>query len=276
MNLDLMKSKYLEDVQINLTKGTYEFYKVHLNYLVKYFNLNGIFKSEELTEEKLKNFIFDERHKSVANATINKRILSLKKMFEYNKIKNSNLSALKKFREEFRTHGILNEKEVNNLLQYLNSNQLKERNKLVIYLLIDTGIRLEELLNIKVSNINFSNRTILLEKTKTHRVRIVPFTEGTAFLLKKFIDNNLFINDKLINLSKSAIESLFRRIKKRLHLNKFCPHMLRHTLATKLHKNSVSLIVIQKIMGHAKVSTTERYIHLDVDDVVEFYNQVMN
>lgn len=51
--------------------------------------------------------------------------------------------------------------------------------------------------------------------------------------------------------------------------------MLRHTLATKLHKNGVSIMIVQKIMGHKNISTTERYIHFDLDDVLRAYNSVM-
>lgn len=276
MKLEVMKNLYLENVKINLRKGSYDFYKVHLNYLIKYFNSNNIYISDEITNNILKKFIFDERKRNVKNATINKRILSLKQMYEFNHIKNDDLFSLKKFKEEINTFDILNKNELENLINYLNSNKLKERNKLIIYLLIDTGIRLNELLHIKVSNINFTNNTILLEITKTHRIRVVPFTEATAYLLKEYIHKNIFKNDHLIDLSLSGIESLFRRIKYRLHLNKFHPHMLRHTLATTLHRNCVSLMIIQKIMGHTNVSTTQRYIHINIDDVVNSYNQVMN
>ena len=79
----------------------------------------------------------------------------------------------------------------------------------------------------------------------------------------------------MIPINQSSIGSLFNRIKKQLNLNKFHPHMLRHTLASKLHKNGVSVIMIKQIMGHTNVTTTERYIHFDLDDLVEVYNSVM-
>ena len=142
-------------------------------------------------------------------------------------------------------------------------------------MLIDTGARISEILNIKISNINYSNNTIYLDVTKTHNSRYVPYTEATKVLLKKYIEENDFKNNKLFDLSISGVESLFRRIKDRLNLNKFHPHMLRHTLATKLHKNGVSIMIVQKIMGHKNISTTERYIHFDLDDVLRAYNSVM-
>ena len=84
-----------------------------------------------------------------------------------------------------------------------------------------------------------------------------------------------YLNYVNFNLTISGVESLFRRIKYRLNLNKFHPHMLRHTLATKLHKNGVSIMIVQKIMGHSNLATTQRYIHFDLDDMLKAYNSVM-
>lgn len=275
MNLEQMKQKYLQYVFLTLRKGSYEFYNVHLKYLIKYFNENQIFDSDEINSLVISDFVFYERCKKNTNSTINKRILALKNMFKYNNILNNDIISISKFREEKNTFLALTNSEVERLINYLNLNVLKEQNKLLIYLLIDTGARISEILNIKISNINYSNNTIYLDVTKTHNCRCVPFTQATKILLKKYIEENNFINDKLFNLTISAVESLFRRIKDRLKLNKFHPHMLRHTLATKLHKNGVSIMIVQKIMGHKNISTTERYIHFDLDDVLHAYHSVM-
>ena len=275
MNLEEMKQNYLNYVNFNLRKGSYNFYKIHLNYLIKYFNDNRIFDSDEIDSLSINNYISFARSKDNKNSTINKRILCLKNMFKFNKIKNVDLLEISKFREEKNTFSVLTNNEINKLIDYLNSSLLKNQNKLLIYLLIDTGARISEILNIKISNINYSNNTIYLDVTKTHNSRYVPYTEATKVLLKKYIEENDFKNNKLFDLSISGVESLFRRIKDRLNLNKFHPHMLRHTLATKLHINGVSIMIVQKIMGHKNISTTERYIHFDLDDVLRAYNSVM-
>lgn len=101
----------------------------------------------------------------------------------------------------------------------------------------------------------------------------MPFTKATAVLLKELIKNKT--DDLLFDLQYSAVRSLFERIKNKLGLSKFHPHMLRHTLASKLHNNGVSIIMIQQIMGHTNVSTTERYIHFDMDDLLSVYNNAM-
>ena len=109
-------------------------------------------------------------------------------MFKFNKIKNVDLLEISKFREEKNTFSVLTNNEINKLIDYLNSSLLKNQNKLLIYLLIDTGARISEILNIKISNINYSNNTIYLDVTKTHNSRYVPYTEATKVLLKKYIE----------------------------------------------------------------------------------------
>ena len=276
MNLEIMKQKYLEYVRINKSEGTYRCYLCHLNYILTYFRNNDKLEDDDLNKKVLSEYIIYEHKNGVKNSTINKRLKPLKLMFRYNGILNEDVVNLKKLKEDKTTFNALTNCELVKVVNYLNSNSLKMQNKLLIYLLIDTGIRVNELLNVKRMNINFSNRTIFLDVTKTHICRTVPFTVATAALLKEYIKKTTFDNDKLFDLTTSGVESVFRRIKRKLGFSKFHPHMLRHSLASKLHKNGVSVMIIKKIMGHSNVSTTERYIHFDLEDVLISYNQVMN
>lgn len=272
MYLQEMKNNYLNNVKITLSEGTYKCYSNHLNYIIKYFETKNIYDSSNITLKTLSSFVIDQHNNGVKNSTINKRIKPFKLMFKFNCIENEILT-FSKLKEDKNTFTALSKFELNNLINYLNSSTLKLQNKVLIYLLIDTGVRVNELLNIKIKNINFYNNTILLDITKTKTSRIVPFTKATAVLLKELIKNKT--DDLLFDLQYSAVRSLFERIKNKLGLSKFHPHMLRHTLASKLHNNGVSIIMIQQIMGHTNVSTTERYIHFDMDDLLSVYNNSM-
>lgn len=274
MFLETMKENYLENVKINLSKGSYEFYRNHSNYIINYFLENKIFDSDQINVDVVYEFIKNEKNKEVSNATINKRILTLKLMFKNSKI-NCDFLNVKKLKESRNTFNVLSYSELERLNNYINSDNISLKNKLIVMLLIDTGIRRSEVVSIKVKNINFSNNTIYLDVTKSKRSRVVPFTNATSVLLKKYIES-LENSDKLFNMTPSGVNSLFDRIQSKLGFNKLHPHMLRHTLSTKLHKNNVSLMIIQKVMGHQNVSTTQRYIHFDLDDVLTSYNNVMN
>lgn len=272
MFLEEMKESYLSYVELYLADGTYRCYKNHLEYILNYLSNNDLVSSEDINNKNLTKFIINQHKQGVKNSTINKRLKVLKLMFKYCNVDNEILN-LKNLKESYTTFTVLSESELNDLVNYLNSDSLSLQNKLIISLFIDTGMRLNELLNINIKNINFNNNSILLDITKTNESRIVPFTLATKQLLLEYLDS--CNTELLFNVTFYAIESLFRRIKKKLKLNKFHPHMLRHGLSTKLNNNGVSLFVIQKIMGHKNVSTTQRYIHIDVDHILNCYNSVM-
>lgn len=273
MLLETMKLNYLNNVKVNLSDGTFRCYKCHLDYIINWLNTRNIHSSLDINSNILESFILDQHHNNIKNSTINKRIKPFKLMFRFNKVDNEIL-ATQKLKEDKSTFSALTNFELSILVDYLNNANLKLQNRLLIFLLIDTGVRVNELLNIKVKNINFFNNTILLETTKTKMNRIVPFTNATSIILKEYLVNHH--QEMLFTIKYSAVSSLFDRIKNILGLTKFHPHMLRHTLASKLHKNGVSVIMIKEIMGHTNVTTTERYIHFDIEDLLSCYNQAIN
>ncbi len=211
MNLQNMQNSFSNYAKIAFAEGTFNFYKSHLNYIVCYFNNNEIYDSEQINLSVINNFILYEKSKKVSNSTINKRILVVKLIFKYFKIENEILT-FKKLKEDKNTFSALTNEELNRLNTYLNSNLISIQNKLIIMLLIDTGIRLSEIVGIKVKNINFMNNTIFLDITKTKKSRIVPFTETTSFLLKKYVET--INSERLFNLTTSGISSLFVEYKK--------------------------------------------------------------
>ncbi len=272
MLLETMKNNYLDFVKINLSKGTYRFYENHLEYMLNYLKGVNVVNSDDISLKVLSNFVIYERKNLVSNATINKRILCLKLIFKHANIFNE-IFDFKKLRENKNTFSVLTKEELSRLNAFLNSDSISLQNRLIVLLLIDTGMRLGEIVHVKVSNINFVNNTIYLETTKTKTGRFVLFTNSTALVLKKYLDT--IYDDNLFNLTTSGIGSLFCRIKKLLNFNKFHPHMLRHTLCSKLHNDGVSILIIQKIMGHSNVATTQRYAHFELDNILNAYHAVM-
>lgn len=276
MLLELMKNNYLEYVKINLTSGTLHCYKSNLDTIFQFFKQNNIIDSDNIDNLILTKFINYSRNRSNTNRSINLRIQILKNMFKYNNIENNFLFSFIKLREDRNTFGYLTVDEINKLIDYLNISDIKIQNKLLIFMLIDTGMRINEALNVKISNINFSNKTIYLEKTKNHKYRYVPFTELTSKILLEYLNKINSSYEYLFDISYDAVKSCFYRIGKKLGFNKFHPHMLRHSLASLLHKNGASVMIIQKILGHSSISITERYIHFDIEQIINVYSKTMH
>ena len=143
-------------------------------------------------------------------------------------------------------------------------------------------MRLGELLRIRVLEVDFTERTIKLTHTKNHRDRLVIFRKSTSSLLGQYINERLemglILNEetKLITMTKSGINSLFIRIKKKLGFKKFHPHMLRHTFATWLVQNEKSVDLIKNILGHSNYEMTKRYLHQNFSDVKEQLKKIDN
>lgn len=272
MLLETMKDNYLEYVKVNLAKRTYDCYVSHLNFMFHYFEENKIINEFDLHKKVLCKFVSDSRERNNTNRTINLRIQILKNMYRENEIENDDVLHFKKLKEEKNTFNALTNVELHKVIDYINSDAIHFKNKVMLFLLIDTGIRINELLNIKICNINFYNNTVYLTNTKSHKPRSVPFSNHVSEILKCYI-NQFNLKDELFEMTYTGCMAVFNRIKNKLNLNNFHPHMLRHTFASRLHKNGATVFEIKNLLGHSSVSITERYIHFDLDDLIDKFHK---
>jgi integrase/recombinase XerD len=142
-------------------------------------------------------------------------------------------------------------------------------------LLIDTGIRRRELINIEIANINLIGKSIHLTRRKTNKNRYIFLSDTTVKVLKLYLKllphknyKYLFINSKnyTSQITDSNINWLIVNIKKDLlipvHVST-SPHQFRHTYATACLNNGTDLVHIQKLLGHTSLKMTQRYTHKD-------------
>ncbi len=153
----------------------------------------------------------------------------------------------------------------------LNSVRSK-KGKLAIRLLLDTGMRSNELLSLKVADVNLENRSLRLRNTKNGEERTVFFTEETARYLREYM-KGMNPQSKLFNMSYQALYKLIKRAGKRCGIDGMRPHILRHTFATTAIKKGIPLPVVQKLLGHHDIKTTQIYTHLVEGDLQEVYKK---
>lgn len=161
----------------------------------------------------------------------------------------------------------LSDEEIVKLLE----NIKRVKDKLLIQLLLDTGLRSKELLSITKSDINLDKRYIIVRNTKNGEERIVFFTEETAKLLSKYL-KNLSNDQPLFNMSYFALYRKLKRLGNKLGID-LRPHVLRHTFATRAIRKGMPLPVVQKILGHKDIRTTQIYTHLITEDLQEIYRK---
>ena len=148
----------------------------------------------------------------------------------------------------------------------------KGKDKLLIQLLLDTGLRAKELLSIRKSDINIEKRYIIVRNTKNGEERIVFFTEETAKMLEKYI-KKIGDNERLFNMTYEALYRKLKRLGKKLGID-LRPHILRHTFATRAIRKGMPLPVVQKLLGHKDIRTTQIYTHLITEDLQEIYRKI--
>lgn len=215
--------------------------------------------------------------KNLESTTVAHKITSIKSYFNYN-IKRGIVSvnpADKVSRPKLTKHlpEYLTEEEVGKLLDVEVKSPYDYRNKTILELLYSSGIRISELVNIKTPNYD-SEECLIRIMGKGSKERIVPLGDYAVNIMNDYMNNYrplinkkhtdyVFINNRGDKISRQFIfkvikkEALKKGIKKDIS-----PHTLRHTFATHLLKNGADLRIIQELLGHENISTTQIYTHV--------------
>ena len=178
---------------------------------------------------------------------------------------------------------ILTIEEVDNLLDIKLNTPFDYRNKAMLELMYSSGLRVSELVDLKLNNIDLDNGYVrCLGKGK--KERIIPIGEIAIEYLKKYINEyrnsmkkgyyteNVFLNNHGKNITRQGFFLIIKNIAKEKNIDKnITPHMLRHSFATHLLNNGANLRTIQEMLGHSSITTTQIYTNVSNDIIKENY-----
>ena len=181
---------------------------------------------------------------------------------------------------------VLTIEEIDKLFSFKLLTNYDYRDKCILEMLYSTGLRISELVSLKLENISLDDSLVKV-MGKGSKERIVPFNETTRVNLNKYIkeirpsmlkktqNDYLFLNNHGNNLTRQAI---FKMIKKRA-LNagikkEISPHTLRHSFATHLLAGGADIRFIQELLGHENISTTEIYTHIAQENLKDIYDEL--
>jgi integrase/recombinase XerC/integrase/recombinase XerD len=146
------------------------------------------------------------------------------------------------------------------------------RDKLIVRTIYSTGVRVSELCNMNIEDIDFEEHTIRI-KGKGDKIRIVFIDDETLSEIRAFIGNRisgpLFIGQQGKHISPRAVQHIFRNYAP----PGITPHKIRHSYASELYRRSKNLRVVQENLGHTSIKTTEVYLHTDIDERRQVYQQ---
>jgi integrase/recombinase XerD len=146
--------------------------------------------------------------------------------------------------------------------------------RLIVWTLLDTGLRVSELAGLTREHIDWQNRRLMIYGkggiygTKSKR-RIIPLTDR----IRPLIDGHFAIHDT-IGMTPRTIQRILKRLANKAHINRpVTPHVLRHTFAVTAVQKGISLPALQRLLGHDRLTTTEIYLNLSPEDVIREFKE---
>jgi len=244
---------------------------------VKKYNINT---TREVTLPLLSEYLAERKRDGLSASSIKLIVVALKIFFRFltakNKVERDPSEALALPRIERYLPETLNELQVERLIEKVDTNvPLGLRDRAMIELLYASGLRISELANARLEDFD-SDERILRVTGKGNKTRLVPVgrkaSEALAVylgmerpkLVKRRSGSEIFLSERGTKLSTTRIWQIVKSIAKRSGLEQnVYPHLLRHSFATHLLGNGADLRIIQEMLGHADISTTQVYTHVD-------------
>ena len=284
--------QYLNDYLKNLALSnsgsmlTIESYQKDIERFIDYLIINNIRSFEDVDKNIMLSFITELKTGKltngyiISNKTYARNISSIKSFYKYlNKFKdisNNPVTSIKVKVNNNKLPEFLTFNQVTNLLDSFDLNdEIDLRNRILIEFIYACGIRVSELVNIKLEDINLDNE-ILTVVGKGNKIREVPFYPSLTTYIKLYINgfykqykgntNSLFVSKRGQQLTCRYVQKMLKdqSIKANINLNVY-PHMLRHSFATHLLDNGLDLRIVQQLLGHKNLSTTQIYTHVTID-----------
>jgi len=282
----------------NLSINTINSYKKDILQLQNYISLifnNNIDLRDILSKDVFDQYLIYLYEKEYKPATLARKLSSLKSFIlflEDEKIISVNPAKYLKFPKlERKIPKTLNQEVIDIMLD--NSKYLSLRDSTIVELIYATGIRASELINIKITDIDFDEATLRI-LGKGAKERIIPIHDLALKLILKYWKNEISKHNKLVKnknikfnrdllflnvsgkkLTRQGLWYIIKNISKKLGLdiNKVSPHILRHTFATHLLYNGVPIRHLQELLGHSNISTTQIYTHLSDQHIESEYSK---
>ena len=274
---------YLTNVK-RASKNTIASYKRDLIKLNNYLTDSGVKDLKDVTNTDLNSYILLIEKQGMSTATVSRNIASVKAFFLY-LLKQGVMSEdpsenLKAPKIEKKAPVILTIDEINLLLEQPSGSSPKEiRDKAMLELLYATGIRVSELIGLRVKDVNLSMN--FLQCRDGNKERVIPFTRETKAALENYLYNareimckieqeSLFTNCQGAPMTRQGFWKIIKYYSAKAGIKKdITPHTIRHSFAMHLVNNGADLKAVQEMLGHSDISTTQIYVKTNMNTKIK-------
>jgi len=280
---------FLQHLQVerNLSPNTIDAYSHDLKKFNDFLQINN-YRITGLDSEKITAFVLFLKKKGVSSATIVRMLSSLRNFYRFiagqGIIKNSAIPPIESPRTHRNLPEVLSKEEVTSILN--NNNVLppktRARDLAVIEIIYGAGLRVSEVSGIKVADINLEQNSIKI-RGKGNRERLVFFNKNSLYAVENYLAERaknkksstspyLFLNSKGERLSRQSIWKMVKKISALTGKN-VSPHTFRHSFATHLLEGGLDLRIVQELLGHKSLATTEIYTHINKKQIQNIYRK---
>ena len=230
-------------------------------------------------------YLYDRK---ITKSSISRKLSSIRGLYNYlvreDIIKENHFNKIQNPKRELYLPKFLKDKELDKIFSVCNSNNpTEERDTLIIELLYATGVRVSELVNIKIKDINREEKLIKV-LGKGNKERMVIYNNHTKKALDTYLKDGynyfnkksseyLILNKNGNKLSERYIREIINKKVSQASLDiKISPHTLRHTFATDILENGADLMTVKELLGHESLNTTSIYTHITNEQIKKTYN----
>lgn len=230
-------------------------------------------------------YLYDRK---ITKSSISRKLSSIRGLYNYlvreDIIKENHFNKIQNPKRELYLPKFLKDEELDKIFSVCNSNNpTEERDTLIIELLYATGVRVSELVNIKIKDINREEKLIKV-LGKGNKERMVIYNNHTKKALDTYLKDGynyfnkksseyLILNKNGNKLSERYIREIINKKVSQASLDiKISPHTLRHTFATDILENGADLMTVKKLLGHESLNTTSIYTHITNEQIKKTYN----
>ncbi len=256
--------RFLSGLNSPMTK---KYYEININSFMKFKNISTIDDIKNLTIDDVEDWSLYLKDNNNSQNSRRIKLAAISSFYDYLMdrdivAKNIAKPLIKKLKVDTKEQSFLTAPEVVSILKVITN----YREYAMIMLMVNTAVRVSELINIKLSD--YKDDKIVIVNGKGNKDRIVYLNERTKESIDDYIKrrknsqyDNLFISDQCTPLNVVSINKTIKKLVRKANINKdISAHSMRRTCCTGLYRDGVDIVTLKNIMGHENISTTDRYI----------------
>lgn len=277
-------------IEKGLSVNTLDAYSRDIHDFCEYLYKNGTTDFQTVTRKNITDYIIELTKLNLASASLSRKVVSIRMLFKFlfseKHITTNPVDALETPKTWKKLPSILSQEEVEKIISAPNTKTpLGARDKAMIELLYATGLRVTELTTIKFENINLGEEYLRIVG-KGNKERIIPIGKKAIECIKNYVDvgrkkikgnlatDYVFLNRSGKYLTRQAFWKIIKTYIKKIGINKkVSPHTLRHSFASHLLANGADLRVVQTLLGHSDIATTQIYTHVTMNRLKSVYKK---